>query len=184
VGWFTSLFPVYLNLGKSNDLFAILKAVKEQLRLIPHQGIGYGLLRYLGREEITQKLRGLPQAELSFNYLGQFNDLGEQSQLLTPAAAAIGLVQSPVAIRSYLLEIDAVVINNCLEINWTYSQNLHLPSTVSDLAQGFKDALKFLINHCQKPDVVSYTPSDFSSAKIGQKDFNKLLAKLQQNGGK
>ena len=47
VGWFTSLFPVLLELPSVKDPGEILKSVKEQLRHIPHHGIGYGLLRYM-----------------------------------------------------------------------------------------------------------------------------------------
>ncbi|HEY2464990.1 MAG TPA: condensation domain-containing protein, partial [Steroidobacteraceae bacterium] len=47
VGWFTSLFPVLLDLGTSTDCGNALKTVKEQLRAVPRRGIGYGVLRYL-----------------------------------------------------------------------------------------------------------------------------------------
>ncbi len=56
VGWFTTIFPVRLDLSAIDldDAFAggpaagaAVKAVKEQLLAIPDHGIGYGLLRYL-----------------------------------------------------------------------------------------------------------------------------------------
>ncbi|MBV6623050.1 MAG: amino acid adenylation domain-containing protein [Rivularia sp. (in: Bacteria)] len=184
VGWFTSIFPVSLNWENNGDLIQILKAVKEQLRLIPQQGIGYSLLRYLGRKEIIEDLKKLPQAEISFNYLGQFNQISDESQFLTPATEAIGLVQSPQAKRSYLIEIDCLVINHKLQLDWTYSQNLHQKTTIEKLAQGFVNALKYLINRSINTNIESYTPSDFSSAKIGQKDFNKLLGKIKTSGKK
>src|SRR5258705_2581520 len=49
VGWFTSLFPVLLDLDTARDPESALKSVKEQLRAIPRRGIGYGILRHLGR---------------------------------------------------------------------------------------------------------------------------------------
>jgi amino acid adenylation domain-containing protein/non-ribosomal peptide synthase protein (TIGR01720 family) len=183
VGWFTSIFPVCLNFGETNDIIQELKLVKEQLRQIPNQGIGYGLLRYLGREEIAQKLAKLPRPEVIFNYLGQFNQISQQSEFLTLASESIGSEQSPQATRSYLLEINCFVVNNKLQIEWNYSQELYHSSTIQNLAQGFVEALRSLINHCQSADAGSYIPSDFSSAKIGQKDFNKLLAKLKPNSG-
>jgi len=50
-----------------------LKVVKEQLRGIPNRGIGYGLLRYLSDDKIEETLETLLQAEVIFNYLGQFD---------------------------------------------------------------------------------------------------------------
>ncbi|MFD0533589.1 condensation domain-containing protein [Actinomadura luteofluorescens] len=47
LGWFTSIAPVRLTLPPGDDPEAALKAVKEQLRAVPHHGLSYGLLRYL-----------------------------------------------------------------------------------------------------------------------------------------
>ncbi|MCK0093924.1 condensation domain-containing protein, partial [Rhodococcus sp. F64268] len=56
VGWFTSAYPVRVDLAgvDVDDAFAggvsvgaAVKAVKEQLLAIPDRGMGYGLLRYL-----------------------------------------------------------------------------------------------------------------------------------------
>ena len=56
VGWFTSIYPVRLDLGGLDAGEAVaggaaagqaLKRVKEQLRAVPGRGLGYGLLRYL-----------------------------------------------------------------------------------------------------------------------------------------
>src|SRR6266478_5445472 len=56
VGWFTSLYPVRLDvggvdveeaLGGGAALGRALKLIKEQLRAVPGNGLGYGLLRYL-----------------------------------------------------------------------------------------------------------------------------------------
>ena len=52
VGWFTSLYPVRLKWPLSQEVGEALKGIKEMLRQIPHNGIGYGMLRYL-RDEAT-----------------------------------------------------------------------------------------------------------------------------------
>ncbi|KAF6563602.1 MULTISPECIES: condensation domain-containing protein, partial [unclassified Paenibacillus] len=47
VGWFTTQFPVVLDMSVGQDLSQRIKQVKEGLRRIPQKGIGYGMLRYL-----------------------------------------------------------------------------------------------------------------------------------------
>src|SRR5207249_3177007 len=47
VGWFTTMFPVALDLSAAGGWGATLKSVKEQLRAVPRRGLGYGALRYL-----------------------------------------------------------------------------------------------------------------------------------------
>jgi len=69
VGWFTSIFRPL----RSGLLILGLKAVKE-VAGHPDRGIGYGMLRYLSdNTETVEQLRSLPQAEVVFNYLGQFD---------------------------------------------------------------------------------------------------------------
>src|SRR5262249_12441691 len=52
VGWFTSLYPVRLDSAADADLRGRLRSVREQLARVPGNGIGYGLLRHLGRGEV------------------------------------------------------------------------------------------------------------------------------------
>src|SRR5204863_6104544 len=47
VGWFTTTYPVLLDLTGANGPGDALKAVKEQRRAVPRSGIGYGVLRHL-----------------------------------------------------------------------------------------------------------------------------------------
>ena len=79
VGWFTSLFPVRLDPGGLDldealaggpALGRALKAIKEQLRAVPDNGLGYGLLRYLNPQTGAQ-LGGLAAPQIGFNYLGR-----------------------------------------------------------------------------------------------------------------
>ncbi len=71
VGWFTSLFPVLLQLPSDEQPASVLKSIKEQLRSIPNRGIGYGILRYLCEDTtVNQQLQTIPTPEISFNYLG------------------------------------------------------------------------------------------------------------------
>ncbi|OPG79861.1 non-ribosomal peptide synthetase, partial [Pseudomonas ogarae] len=46
VGWFTSVYPVRLS-PVGDDFSASIKAIKEQLRAVPHKGLGHGVVRYL-----------------------------------------------------------------------------------------------------------------------------------------
>ncbi|HEX2288933.1 MAG TPA: condensation domain-containing protein, partial [Pseudonocardiaceae bacterium] len=64
VGWFTTMFPLALDIPTTADLGGLLKSVKEQLRAVPGRGLGYGALRYLTP---TQALADQPHPQVSFN---------------------------------------------------------------------------------------------------------------------
>ncbi|MDZ8184102.1 MAG: amino acid adenylation domain-containing protein [Nostoc sp. ChiSLP02] len=176
VGWFTSVFPVHLNLENTNDLGKALKSIKEQLRAIPNQGIGYGLLRYLSRnQEINKQLSSL-KAEVIFNYLGQFDRLLSESSLFSLVQGASDANRSLRNKRTHLLEINAGIYQGYLEISWTYSNQFHRQSTIEALAQRFIEALRSLIAHCQSYDAGGFTPSDFAEFKQSQWDQADLDA--------
>lgn len=178
VGWFTTVFPVLLQLPNSSHPEEVLKSVKEQLRRIPNKGIGYGLLRYLTDSDIARKLQKLPPAMVSFNYLGQLDQTGAESALLQLAQESIGSNYSPRDNRSYLIEIDASLFDGQLHVEWTYSQNVHHRDTIELLAQNFIQALQLLIAHCQTADGNNYTPSDFPDEDLSAEDLDTILAQL------
>ncbi|MBW4677593.1 MAG: amino acid adenylation domain-containing protein, partial [Desmonostoc geniculatum HA4340-LM1] len=170
VGWFTTIFPVYLSLEDAFDSPGkALKSIKEQLKAIPNRGIGYGLLRYLSADvEIRQRLSRLPKAEVVFNYLGQFDQVLPESSLFGFTSESSGSDHSLRNKRTHLLEVNSSISEGQLQVKWTYSNQLHRQTTVETLAQGFIESLRGLIAHCQSPDVGGFTPSDFAEFKQSQ----------------
>jgi non-ribosomal peptide synthase protein (TIGR01720 family) len=170
-----------LELEKTSDIGDHLKSIKEQLRCIPNYGISYGILRYLSPDKTVKlQFKATPKAEVVFNYLGQINpiksdfftlDLSESSQFN----------RSPDQVRRYLLEINGFVSQNQLQLNWIYSQNIHKRETIEYWASHFITAIKALIAYASSPKAEAYTPSDFSAARINQKQLDKFITKLKKS---
>lgn len=187
IGWFTTHFPILLDLSgeaesgvengkKSQGTGWAVKSVKEQLRRIPNRGIGYGLLRYLsGNPEITKQLQAFPEAEVSFNYLGRFDQVLPQSTPFRLVQGYTGSERSLQGKRSHLIAIDAIVLNGRLQQNWTYSENVHRRSTIKKLAENFSVTLQEIIRHCLASRG-GYTPSDFPLATLNQQQLDRLSA--------
>jgi amino acid adenylation domain-containing protein/non-ribosomal peptide synthase protein (TIGR01720 family) len=180
IGWFTSIFPVRLALKPETSLGDSLKLIKEQLRSIPNHGIGYGLLRYLNPKTAT-RLQNIPQAQVCFNYLGQFYQSSSSDILFKIAKEDSGPTHSPLEKRRYLIEINALVIEGQLQLDWTYSENIHERATIAQLAQYFIEALSNLIAHCQLPEAIGYTPSDFPLANLTQNELDQLTLQHGHN---
>jgi amino acid adenylation domain-containing protein/FkbH-like protein/non-ribosomal peptide synthase protein (TIGR01720 family) len=175
VGWFTSIFPVRLELpetGSSWNPGEALKSVKEQLRKIPQRGVGYGILRYLTPDA---DLVSRPEAPMVFNYLGQFDQVLAGSKMFRMARESSGPWHSPIQRRRYLLEINSLVIDGSLKLWWTYNQSFYSESEVRQLADEFMVALRELILHCQSPKVGGRTPSDFPLAGLNQSELDRLV---------
>ena len=176
VGWFTTLFPVRLTPG-SDGLADTLKAVKEQLRQVPGNGLGYGVLRYLS--DAGRVLADGARPQVTFNYLGQIDPPADGGwQLATESA---GPQRAPDSQRRSWLEVVAAVQQGSLRIRWTHSAAVHDDATVQALAARFRDELQALIAHCTG-GARGATPSDFPLAGLSQPQIDALplpLARVQ-----
>ncbi|HYN84436.1 MAG TPA: amino acid adenylation domain-containing protein [Pyrinomonadaceae bacterium] len=180
VGWFTSLYPVLLDVPAADGTGELLKSVKEQVRRVPAGGIGYGLLRYLsGDEETAARMRALPRAQILFNYLGQLDQALPEGAPFAVAGESTGPAQSPRGRRPYLIEINGGIAEGRLSLDWTFGTRVHRRETVEALARGFIEALRAVIAHCRADEVGGYTPSDFPQARLNQQNLDSLLAKIK-----
>jgi len=154
VGWFTTIFPVGLTLEPDAEPLEALLSVRDQLRAIPARGIGYGLLRYLSRDpEVPRRLRRVPRAEVSFNYLGQVDQVISESSMFGPARESAGPTGSRRGLRPRLLDINCIVVNGQLRLEWTYSENVHQRSTIENLAAAYADELRSIISDCLTSEI-------------------------------
>jgi non-ribosomal peptide synthase protein (TIGR01720 family) len=180
VGWFTTLFPLRLEIDPDGAPPAALKGVKEQLRRVPGRGIGYGLLRYLHADPaVREALAALPPAEVVFNYLGQFDQVvaGGASRFRF-APESTGPWHGPRNRRSHRLEILGRVADGRLQLQWTFSDRLHREETIAALAARYVAALRELIGECVRPGVRGLTPSDVPLApRLDQATLDALLAR-------
>lgn len=175
IGWFTSLFPLYLSLEGGEDTATAIKKIKEQLRRVPRHGFGYGLARYLATDQdLVASLRAIPEPQISFNYLGQFNELEDSAALFTLAREGSGQSESARNLRPYALEINGRVLGGQLSLEWTYSTTLHKASTINALAQSYQAYLQEILRHCARPENRGYTPSDFPHASVSQEQLDQL----------
>ncbi|MBG5855119.1 non-ribosomal peptide synthase/polyketide synthase [Pseudomonas aeruginosa] len=174
VGWFTSLFP--LRLSPVAELGASIKRIKEQLRAIPHKGLGFGALRYLGSAEDRAALAALPSPRITFNYLGQFDGSfsADSSALFRPSAYAAGSERDSDAPLDNWLSLNGQVYAGRLGIDWSFSAARFSEASILRLADAYRDELLALIEHCCAADVEGVTPSDFPLAGLDQRQLDAL----------
>jgi amino acid adenylation domain-containing protein/non-ribosomal peptide synthase protein (TIGR01720 family) len=177
-GCFSTLFPLRLDLLAATSPGAALKSIKEQLRRIPNQGIGYGLLRYLCRDAaISARLRALPEAEIAFAYHSPL-DLAAAAGLFA-ALREPDLANQPPALPHYPLMIEAHMSAGVLQTLWTYRTDRYRETTIAALAERFAAALRELIAHCLADSSGGYTPSDFPETRLSQQELDDLMAELE-----
>ncbi len=149
VGWFTTLFPVRLEVIESN-IGDSIKNIKETLSLIPNKGIGYGEL--VGYSGIT-----LPK--VSFNYLGQFNSASEATvstwEIVNESS---GQFVSPENSIYNDTIINGLIIDRCLRF---YIQSQLSQDVVDNFVALFEKSLTEVITHCSLNRNSQNTISDY-----------------------
>jgi amino acid adenylation domain-containing protein/non-ribosomal peptide synthase protein (TIGR01720 family) len=184
VGWFTSLFPVCLQVRENEQydehhyLSEHIQHCKEYLRNIPDKGIGFGILRYISplSEQDRESLEIEPS--ITFNYMGQFDeDLTEAGFKKSPYST--GNTRSLESHQPQQININGMVVNGKLTFTFSGDTNRFDRQQIKTLTQSFKGNLKKIIKHCREIDEPCYTPADYDAKGL---DFHELSAVYQHFG--
>ena len=173
IGWMTSAFPLRFSelVPEGNDPIKLIERVKDTVRRVPEQGVGYGVLRYLERD---LQLVSTPLPRTSFNYLGRVAqveagpfhllDLNQETEM----AYRIGLASE--------CEIEA----------WVSDRGLHVLCSVPEHETGrlfagqFIDALKNqvtqLTSHTKGEAHDVLAPVDFVASHWSLDAYHSMLA--------
>jgi non-ribosomal peptide synthase protein (TIGR01720 family) len=183
VGWFTSLFPLRLDPGGLDleealaggpALGRALKAIKEQLRAVPDNGLGYGLLRYLNPQTAAQ-LGGFAAPQIGFNYLGRMTAAADWAA--APETATLG-GGDPAMPLAHGLEVNAFTLDApdgaTLTARWSWAPALFSEEAVRDLAEHWFGALEALVRHAGAPGAGGRTPSDLPLVALSQAEVERL----------
>lgn len=82
----------------------------------------------------------------------------QAGSLFKLAQSSVGPERSLLGHRTHLLDINGIVVEGQLQLEWTYSNNFHYSTTIESLAQDYACALRSLIAHCLSLCARSYTP--------------------------
>ncbi|MET8847907.1 non-ribosomal peptide synthase/polyketide synthase [Amycolatopsis sp. NPDC004625] len=175
VGWFTTQFPVALDLPEPGDWGATLKAVKEQLRAVPRRGLSYEALRYLGGPGAPgHALQAFPLPQICFNYHGRWDAQAGADGLFRGRHDSPGQDIAPEEASTYQLDVTGVVESGELSLTWSYSDQVNDEATVRDLAEAMLTGLREIVAHCAQPGSGGRTPSDFPLARLDQSTVDRL----------
>ncbi|WP_163094449.1 non-ribosomal peptide synthetase [Bacillus velezensis] len=179
VGWFTSMYPVLIDLNTAgSELGTAVKTVKDTLGRIPDKGIGYGILKYMTPpEQKTIRFRQAP--EISFNYLGQFNDTEDQ-HTFSLSGLASGHDITPTWQREQAVEMSAMAAQHKLHFSLSYPPSRFRKETMEQLLQTLQQYLRDIMAHCTGKEESEKTVSDFSSKTLTSDDLDSIASFVEE----
>ncbi|MAU84043.1 MAG: hypothetical protein CME34_19665 [Gordonia sp.] len=176
VGWFTSMYPVMVDLPHKVAVSDAINAIKAKFVEIPNHGMGFGLLRYVN-QATARELEEFANPEVLFNYLGSYDTSGGDWELAPemPALTASAIDDVPL---SHALAFNSL-IQNCsdkTEVKWslTYAAEVfpadRIDALIGELDQVFVDfSLAASHAHARTP-----VPSDFPLVELNQNDIDDI----------
>lgn len=182
IGWFTSIYPVLLDASLpdyTDDHERIgyhIKRTKDMLRRIPYKGVGYGVLKYISDmwEPADSQC-----PDISFNYLGQFDeDIKSSGFHISPVKA--GHEVSPDWERPYLLDISGAVSSECLVMHFVYNRLQYKKETVQALADHVQFFLEHIIKHCTDKENQERSATDFTDEDLTLEDLSDIMGAVHK----
>ncbi|NEW07888.1 amino acid adenylation domain-containing protein [Paenibacillus sp. SYP-B3998] len=175
VGWFTTMYPILLEMGHRADLPLQIKTVKEQLRRVPNKGIGYGVLKYMTSPEHKEEVVFRLQPEIRFNYQGHIEG-SSASALFRSSDWSSGRSLSEEAEALFVLDINGSIENGVLTLSIEYSRHELEQSEIQQLGERLHARLVEVSNHCAEKEEKELTPADLGSKELSIDELNDILA--------
>ncbi|WP_147481819.1 non-ribosomal peptide synthetase, partial [Actinomadura harenae] len=183
VGWFTAVHPVRIDPAGTDpaqvraggpDAGRLIKLIKEQVRAVPGDGLGYGLLRHLS-PDTASVLADLPSAQVAFNYLGRTAMTGGDWR---PVPGGMAAASDMEAAGTHVLEADAFAEalpdGTRLTLELTGPGGRFTGAALDRLAASWAAMLGGLAAHAATPGGGGHTASDFSLVTLDQAQIDDL----------
>ncbi|MDX3452286.1 amino acid adenylation domain-containing protein [Streptomyces sp. ME02-8801-2C] len=191
VGWFTSQYPVHLDLSGVDVADALaagpaaevaVTRIAERLRELPDHGTGYGLLRHLN-PDTSAVLAKAPVPAIGFNYLGRFTAPaatpdtcpGTGLWAFAPESSALGTGADPGLAAAHVLELNAVVHDTGtggtgprLHADWSWPDGVVTEPEVRALAGSWFAALTALASRTDDENGDGLSVGDLSRDELDE----------------
>ncbi|KAL8924366.1 MAG: hypothetical protein Q9208_004148 [Pyrenodesmia sp. 3 TL-2023] len=181
IGWFTTMYPIHVPQATSADFIDVLRRVKDFRRSVPANGRHYFASRLLTSKGAKRFARHWP-LELTFNYLGIYQQLEREDALLLPAEEMAGEARGAGGTadvgfdtpRFGLFEISAVVVQGKLRFSFTFNKHMKHKERITKWIDTCQDTLvtmpKMLVETAFQP-----TLSDFPLLSLSYENLETLI---------
>ncbi len=177
VGWFTSLYPVIIDLPEGKDAGCQINKIKETLRKVPNRGVGYGVLKYLTPLELKREMDFGLKPRMAFNYLGQF-DSESKTGLFRVTEEPAGLSISSEAEAAHDLDMSAIVTDGQLRVTLHYDRTRYREETAKNILVGYKEEIEGIIAHCLGQESSEGVISNVDYDGLLGEDLDRILVNL------
>ncbi|KAI9902278.1 hypothetical protein N3K66_001630 [Trichothecium roseum] len=191
IGWFTTIYPVFAASNAQTSLVDTVKLVKDSRRKVLDNGRPYFASRWLTQAGKDAFESHWP-LEITFNYLGQYQQLEREGALFTPARDIAGEVRDategadvgPQTTCISFFEVSAVILKGSLRFSFVFNKNMNHQPKIREWIASCKDSLVGMVEQlsARAPEP---TLSDFPLLSLTYDRLDLMVdTKLPQAGVK
>ena len=135
LGWFTAIYPVYLDCCETFDLAHLLNFMKTMEDIKPYH-TAFGILKYLRRAVPRTQVKN--NHAIKFNFLGHFSSSHDSVTYVHQENTydISSQCESP-----YLLEIEASVYDHALTLDFKFNAAVFSPANLTSIVKRYQQAL-------------------------------------------
>ncbi|MET3210040.1 UNVERIFIED_CONTAM: iturin family lipopeptide synthetase A [Paenibacillus sp. PvR008] len=174
VGQFTSVYPIVLDIKSADELSLLLKRVKETVRQVPNQGLGYGVLRYLTEASNPTDPKRSRHPEIGFRYIDSLHPESVYFSTSPLEAEIAPGTKDADSGSSYALYMDSRLEGGKLSIRISYDRNAYEERTIKQLLSRFETHLLNAIRHCLDQSGQELTPTDVGADDMDLEEFEDM----------
>ncbi len=175
VGWFTAMYPVCFE--RKDGVEDTIAQVKQNLRKISSKSINFGIAKYINKNEKLKSLR----PEISFNYLGQFDNPGEKGSLLNASDEDFGRSIHENNKHCYLMDVNGMTVDGRLQFLIGYNEKYVDEAAVQKTAQCFEKTLIGLVEGTDKKLANAIEVKNPALYQINRPDAKELKVVLHND---
>jgi len=187
LAWFTTLYPILIDLSKDNisdnALPSLIKQLKNNLRNIPKQGASYMLLAYFDNE-FAEKIRATPKPDISFNYLGKVAVTQEHASLSIDQSYIVNGITYDNSVNNrstYPFNFSALYQDDQFHFNILYNNSYIENQRVNEVQEQFLNCLSSILSHCCDMKNFAFTPSDIPYFPMQQNELDDICHSFKES---
>ena len=173
VGWFSAEHPVVLDVSETLDIEESLVGIKDSIRKIPSNGIGYSILKYLNKD-YSSNLTPV----IMFNYLADFdaNDKTnkKRKELFEYASEYIGKDVVETTEDTLIFNFTGTIIEGELTLSLSYNDEQFSKETIDNFIKKYEQNVTELIQKLSLNEKTHITSADLTYSKLNYKELKKI----------
>ncbi|KAI9848835.1 MAG: NRPS [Sclerophora amabilis] len=174
VGWFTTMFPLHVQVNQETNIEDVTRRVKDYRRRVPKNGWSYFTSRY-SKSDRVEAFRDHWPMEVLFNYLGLYQQLERADGLLQPEVWDVSDV-GPKVQRMALFDISVVVLRGAARVSVVFNRHMQHQDKIRQWINSYEQSLTEAVTRLGAMET-ELTLSDFPLVPLTYDDLDRLKNK-------